>query len=215
LVESLAYSALQGGSDFKSWLAERGPIRSEPRDESDETVTVERRADELTITLNRPHVRNAINSRMRDALVGALEIACSDPSIKTVQLGGAGQNFSSGGDLDEFGTLPDATAGHLIRTSRSPARLVAESSQRVTANLHGACIGAGIELAAFAARVRATGDIRCQLPELSFGLIPGSGGTVSIRRRIGRHRTAWLGIGAAVIEIERATEWGLVDETVP
>jgi len=82
----------------------------------------------------------------------------------------------------------------------------------VTAYVHGACVGAGIELAAFAGRVVATPDTRCRLPEVSLGLVPGAGGTVSIPRRIGRQRTAWLGLGGAELEATRAAQWGLVDE---
>jgi enoyl-CoA hydratase/carnithine racemase len=62
--------------------------------------------------------------------------------------------------------------------------------------------------------VNATPDVRCQLPETSLGLIPGAGGTVSIRRRIGRHRTAWLGVSAAAVDAEVAAKWGLVDRIV-
>ena len=47
-----------------------------------------------------------------------------------------------------------------------------------------------------------------------MGLVPGAGGTVSIVRRIGRWRTAWLALTGDVPEIDRALEWGLVDEIV-
>ncbi len=178
-------------------------------------MLVERYGDRVVVTLNRPHVRNAVNTRIRDALSDALAIVCADPSITRLELHGAGPDFSSGGDLDEFGSLPDPVTAHLARTSRSPARLLAGLGERATAHLHGSCIGAGVELAAFAGIVRATSDTRLQLPEVDLGLVPGSGGTVSIPRRIGRHRTAWLGLGGAVVDVATAVQWGLVDEIVP
>jgi enoyl-CoA hydratase/carnithine racemase len=82
----------------------------------------------------------------------------------------------------------------------------------VTARLHGACYGSGIELPAFADRVVAASDTRIALPELGLGLIPGAGGTVSLPRRIGRHRTAWLALSGAAIDATTALGWGLVDE---
>ncbi len=88
-------------------------------------------------------------------------------------------------------------------------------SGRVTAHLHGACIGAGIELPAFVGRVVADPDSRIQLPEIALGLIPGAGGTVSLPRRIGRQRTAWLGLTGARIDAPTALAWGLVDEVHP
>ncbi|HRD62678.1 MAG TPA: enoyl-CoA hydratase/isomerase family protein, partial [Nocardioides sp.] len=75
----------------------------------------------------------------------------------------------------------------------------------------GACIGAGIEIPAFAETVVATPDAWFRLPELSMGLVPGAGGTVSIPRRIGRWRTAWLLLTGRDLAAATALEWGLVD----
>ena len=72
-------------------------------------------------------------------------------------------------------------------------------------------MGAGIELPAFARRVVAAEDAFFQLPELSLGLIPGAGGTVSIPRRIGRQRTARLALSGERLDAATALEWGLVD----
>jgi enoyl-CoA hydratase/carnithine racemase len=49
---------------------------------------------------------------------------------------------------------------------------------------------------------------------VSLGLVPGAGGTVSIPRRIGRQRTAWMGLAGAELDVETAVQWGLVDEIV-
>jgi enoyl-CoA hydratase/carnithine racemase len=212
VLESFAYSTLQSGPEFASWLAGRAPRAAAERTESSVAVVTERFGEELTITLNRPHVRNALNRRMRDQLCEALSMVLMDPSIRTVHVRGAGPVFSSGGDLDEFGTFPDPATGHLTRVARSPARLLAVVAERVHAHLNGPCVGAGIELAAFASRVEASSDATFQLPELSLGLLPGAGGTVSIRRRIGPQRTTWMGLSGAVVDTSRAVEWGLVDE---
>ena len=219
VVESLAYSTLQAGPAFASWLASRLARRSRPptappASAPSPAVLVERDGDTLRLTLNRPDVRNAVSRRLRDELCEALAVACAEPSVRAVELRGAGPAFCSGGDLDEFGTLPDPLSAHLARTSRSPARLLATLAGRVDAHVHGACVGAGIELAAFAGRVQATPDATFSLPELGLGLIPGAGGTVSIPRRVGRHRTAWLALRGVAIDADRALDWGLVDEVV-
>lgn len=72
-------------------------------------------------------------------------------------------------------------------------------------------VGAGIEVPAFAGKVVAFADAWCQLLELSLGLIPGAGGTVSVTRRIGRWRTAWMVLSGERVPAGRALEWGLVD----
>ena len=81
-------------------------------------------------------------------------------------------------------------------------------------HLHGACIGAGIELPAFAARLTAKPDTTFRLPEVSMGLIPGAGGCVSIPRRIGRQRTARMAILGEPVNAEQALAWGLIDAIV-
>jgi enoyl-CoA hydratase/carnithine racemase len=83
------------------------------------------------------------------------------------------------------------------------------------AYVHGACIGAGIELPAFCGRVTARADARFQLPEVGMGLIPGAGGTVSLPRRIGRQRAAWLALTGERVDAETARRWGLIDAIEP
>jgi enoyl-CoA hydratase/carnithine racemase len=51
-----------------------------------------------------------------------------------------------------------------------------------------------------------------QLPEVTMGLIPGAGGTASLPRRIGRHRTAWMALTGQFVDVVTAQQWGLVDE---
>jgi hypothetical protein len=211
-LESAVYGTLQGGPEFAAWRASR-PVHP-PRPEAGPAVAVHRDGDRLELVLNRPAVRNALDARMRDELVSGLAIAAGDPTVAQVVLRGVGPAFCAGGDLDEFGSRPDVATAHLVRMTRSPARALAAVADRVVAHLHGACFGSGIELPAFAARVVARPDVVVGLPEVSLGLIPGAGGTVSLPRRIGRQRTAALALTGRTIDAATALAWGLVDEIV-
>jgi enoyl-CoA hydratase/carnithine racemase len=166
----------------------------------------------LSLRLNRPEKRNAFSAAMRDALCEALRLALTDAEIERIELSGAGAAFCSGGDLDEFGTLPDPATAHAIRSTRSPALLLSQCAPRVLSRVHGACVGAGIELPAFGRRIVAREDARFLLPELGMGLVPGAGGTVSLPRRIGRQRSAQLALTRSALDVERALAWGLIDE---
>jgi hypothetical protein len=211
VAESATYSALQEGAEFRRWRSAR-PVR--PAEPGTDRVLVEQAGGELRITLARPGRRNAVDRQMRDALAGALARAAADPALRVV-LRGAGPDFCAGGDLDEFGSRPDPATAHLVRLTRSPARLMHLLAGRTTAHLHGSCLGAGIELPAFAGRVTAAGNSRLGLPELRLGLVPGAGGTVSLPRRIGRWRTAFLALSGHLLGAEEALRWGLVDAVVP
>jgi len=212
VVESATYSALQAGPGFAAWRAAR-PVR-QGRAPGD-AVLLHRAGGALTIVLDRPEVRNALNRTMRDQLVDALRLASADDSITEVHLRGAGPSFCAGGDLDEFGSFADPASAHLLRLDRSVGRALLHVAHRTTAHLHGHAVGSGIELPAFASRVVADPGATFGLPELSIGLIPGAGGTVSLPRRIGRHRTARLALSGEQLDVRRALAWGLVDEIAP
>lgn len=211
VAESSTYSMLQAGPEHRRWLDEHPLV---PRDDDPARVDVRRDDDRVIVTLDRPAVRNAVDAAMQAALVDAL-VAAADPSVVEVQLRGNGPCFSSGGDLREFGTLDDPASAHLLRLARSPAAALHRVADRTTAYVHGACYGAGVELPAFAARVVADPATTFTLPEVGMGLVPGAGGTVSLPRRIGRHRTAWLAITGVPLDAETAHHWGLVDVLAP
>jgi enoyl-CoA hydratase/carnithine racemase len=208
--EATAYSLLLGGPEFRRWLDERGPAR--PRMPSAEPVIVRRDGARLSITLNVPQRRNAFSAAVREALLEAVLLAEEDASIESVELRGAGPAFCSGGDLDEFGTATDFVAACLVRLARAPWRVIDRIAPKVTVRAHGACVGAGTEIAAFAGRVVAAPDAFFALPEVRMGLVPGAGGSVSVVRRIGRHRAAWLMLTGERLPAETALRWGLVDE---
>lgn len=212
ITESLAYSTLQAGVEFQRWLAERGPAG---RDDTEAPVLVERIGARLEVRLNRPRRHNAFSTRMRGALLEALTVAALDTSISEVVFSGAGRSFCSGGDLAEFGTFADPATAHLARTRHSPALMLDALARRLGANcraeVHGQVLGSGLEMAAFCGRVVCRPDTVLGLPELRLGLIPGAGGTVSVTKRIGRWRTAYLVLTGRTIDAATALRWGLVD----
>ena len=211
VAESLAYSSLQAGPEFRHWLDARAREPLEASSDPGPALLLTREDSNLRLTLNRPSTHNAMTVEMRDALVEALQLVLADPSIESVEIDAIGRCFSTGGELREFGTAPDPASAHLVRSLALPGRYLAQCAARVRVVVHGACIGSGIEFPAFAATLAAQPDAYFQLPELRFGLIPGAGGCSSITRRIGRQRTAWLVLSGKRIDPVTARAWGLVD----
>jgi len=209
VAESFVYGLLQGGSEHRRWLADRPARRSRP---TRRAVVLDRQGAVLAVELHRPEVRNAFSAQMRDELVAAFELAAADPTIEEVRVTGAGPSFCSGGDLDEFGTAEDPSMAHLVRTTRSAARGLLGCAERTVFSVHGACVGAGVELAALAGTVVAAPGTTFELPEVGMGLVPGAGGTATLTHRIGRHRTTYLALSGVAVDVDTARHWGLVDE---
>ncbi|HEY2809084.1 MAG TPA: enoyl-CoA hydratase/isomerase family protein [Steroidobacteraceae bacterium] len=212
--ESLAYATLQAGGEFKRWLAQAPRPAPARVTEPGAPVLIERDGAQLRLRLNRPARRNALSIEMRDALAEALELVAMDASITEVTISGEGRCFCAGGDLGEFGSAPDAAVGHAVRSTRPVPQLLARCAPRLRFRVHGAAVGAGLEMAAFGAYVEATPETFFHLPEIHFGLIPGSGGCVSIARRIGRLRTGLLALSARRLDAHTALAWGLIDRLV-
>jgi enoyl-CoA hydratase/carnithine racemase len=212
VTESLAYSTLQSGPEFARWLAERGPAHMP---DIADPVQAHRDGNTLWIAFNRPQRHNAFSTDARAALLEALSVAQADPSVDELVLSGNGPSFCSGGDLAEFGTFSDPASAHLARTRHSPAlvldALTARLGRACRAEVHGQVLGSGLEMAAFCGSVVSRPDAVFGLPELSLGLIPGAGGTVSVTRRIGRWRTAYLVLSGQTLDPATALAWGLVD----
>ena len=167
------------------------------------------------LVLNRPDRRNALSRALVAELGDALTALDVHAPTRAVVLTGTGPVFCSGGDLDEFGTAPDLATAHFVRTRAGAARPIHRLGKRIEVRVQGACVGAGVELPAFAGRVVAAADATFRLPEAAMGLIPGAGGTVSLPRRIGRWRTLYLALAGEPIDARTALAWGLVDDVLP
>jgi hypothetical protein len=206
--ESLAYAVLQGSAEHLAWRAGQVPVgkRTPGR------VAAERDGTRLVLTLDHPESGNAIDRAMRDALYEAFSLAALDTEITAIELRANGKAFSLGAELSEFGTTTDPATAHAIRGSTLPARSAARCADRLEAHVQGACVGAGLELAAWARRITASREAWFQLPELAMGVLPGAGGCVSLSRRIGRQRTALMILSGKRISAAQALGWGLVDE---
>ncbi len=209
IAESMAYAMLQGSGEHRAWLASRRPASAPPGDPG--KVGLSRSAEVLEIVLERPESGNAIDRAMRDALHEAFSLAALDPEVARVVLRGAGRTFSLGAELGEFGTTTDPAQAHAIRMQTLPAHPASRCADRLEVHVRGGCVGAGLELAAWARRFTAAPDAWFQLPELAMGILPGAGGCVSLTRRIGRQRTALMILSGKRISARTALGWGLVD----
>jgi enoyl-CoA hydratase len=174
-------------------------------------VGVEREGPVARIFLNRPEKANALDSAALEALRRALRELAADPSLRTVILGGRGRTFCGGADREELTSLTASTAGAFVEKIHHVCQAIRELPVPVVARLHGAVIGAGLEIAAACdLRVAAEGT-KFAMPEVRLG-IPSVVEAALLPRLMGSGRAAWLVLTGEAIDARRALEWGLIEE---
>jgi enoyl-CoA hydratase/carnithine racemase len=174
----------------------------------------------LTITLNRPERRNALNWRAYDELESAFRAADADPEVRCVIVTGADPAFCSGDDVGEIMAGPDGGIGQrkdsvIHRPANPTARAALECSKPVIAAVNGAAIGWGVELALFA-------DLRIASEQAKFsemfvkrGLSCDVGGFYRLPALVGAEKAAELLFTGDLIDAAEALRIGLVGRVAP
>ena len=174
-------------------------------------VELERDSGIARIFLNRPEKVNALDSRMLEALATALERLQQEPGLRVVVLAGRGKVFCGGADVGELASLDQTSAPAFVARVHRVCSAVRALRLPVVARLHGAVIGAGLEIAAACdLRIAAQGT-RFAMPEVRLG-IPSVVEAALLPRLMGSGRAAWLVLTGEAIDAERAYAWGLVEE---
>lgn len=178
-----------------------------------ETILVEQKAAFLVVTLNRPHVGNATNTKLAQELIEVWEGVEADITIAAVILTGAGERFfSTGGDLKERATL-DAEGWlrqHAIFNRNR--QLMRECAVPIIAAVNGIAHGGGFETVLAADIVLCTAKAEFCLPEVKRGIIPGSGGTQLLPRKCGFAVAMQYILSGNSLSADEAYRHGLVAE---
>ena len=179
-----------------------------------ETLKVEEpAAGVVLITLNRPEVRNALNTKMglelREIFV-PLKFTPGD--LRSIVITGAGDKaFCAGGDLKERNGMTDETWRLQHAIFEEAYYAVMDCSVPVIAAINGAAYAGGCELALACDFIYAARGVRFALTEVSIGIMPGGGGTQNLPRAVGERRAKELILSAEPWTSEQAYEWGMVN----
>jgi 2-oxoglutaroyl-CoA hydrolase len=164
-----------------------------------------------TITLDVPGKFNRVSMNARDELRGVLEELDRDDAVRFVVLRGEGGAFTAGGDIPGFLQRSAWDVSRLADNVAAPERC----SKPVIAALQGYCFGVGLELALACDFRLGADDLQLGFPEVTIGMIPGSGGTQRLARLIGLGRAKDLVMRGRRITAAEALALGLVTEVVP
>src|SRR5580765_3480605 len=177
-------------------------------------VELQREGGVARIFLNRPQKVNALDTPLLERLAAALEEAGADETVRVIVLGGRGKAFCGGADVNELASLDATSARAFITRIHRACAAARKAPVPVVARLHGAVIGAGLELAAACdLRIAARGT-RFAMPEVRLG-IPSVVEAALLPRLIGSGRAAWLVLTGEAIDARKALDWGLVEELAP
>lgn len=146
------------------------------------TIDYEKRDALAWITLNRPEVHNALNTLMRDELWEVMHAVLDDPDVAVALFRGAGDSFSSGADISEFGAAPSYAEAREARRRRDLWGFMAYYPKPLIAAIHGYALGAGLELALFCDLRLCAEDAHLGVPEVTLAYIPAAGGTQTLPR---------------------------------
>jgi enoyl-CoA hydratase len=156
----------------------------------------------LVITLNRPHVKNAINSELSLGITDAFKRLDEDDELRVGVLTGAGGSFCAGMDLKAFADegLPGGIDSIYLNGCRKP----------LVAAIEGFCLGGGLELALVADLLVATEDAKLGSPEVRFGLFPAGGALLRLPRHLPQSTVALLALTGEPMTALDAFRAGLV-----
>ncbi|WP_254076175.1 enoyl-CoA hydratase/isomerase family protein [Streptomyces sp. P3] len=161
-----------------------------------------------TLTLNRPHRRNAIDAELWEALREALAAAGGDRSVRALVLTGAGGAFCSGADIPE--QVSGAHPVYRMRPLTEVTLLLHELPVPTVAKVTGPAVGAGWNLALGCDLVVATPEARFSQIFARRGLSPDCGGSWLLPRLVGLQQAKRLALLAETIDAAEAQALGLV-----
>jgi enoyl-CoA hydratase/carnithine racemase len=177
-------------------------------------LLTERSGGVLTLTLNRPERKNAVNSDLWRALLSVFSETEHDESVRTVIVTGAGGDFCAGADLGD----PEAAATHQyvrMRLIHDVALALHRLPQPTIAKVDGVAVGAGCNLAFGCDLVVASERARFSEIFARRGLSLDFGGSWLLPRRVGLHRAKELAFFGDILAAAEAERMGLVNRVVP
>ncbi|MDE2575068.1 MAG: crotonase/enoyl-CoA hydratase family protein [Rhodospirillales bacterium] len=177
----------------------------------------------VTLTLNRPEMRNPISEpAMVDALVAALERLSADASVRCAILTGAGSTFSSGGDIRRMQDSLETRASHpgeTVRYYTAGIQRIPLAFERldvpVIAAVNGPAIGAGCDLTCMCDIRIAAETARFAESFVKIGIIPGDGGAWLLPRLVGFSKACEMAFTGDPLDAREALACGLVSRVVP
>jgi len=178
-----------------------------------QNILVSKEAGYAVVQLNRPDVLNAINIKLMEELVDALEALDRDNDVRCIVLTGNEKAFAAGADIKE---MADASAVEMLtRDQFARWDKIRKIKKPIIAAVSGFALGGGCELMMTCDIVIASETAKIGQPEINIGVMPGAGGTQRLTRAVGKAKAMEIVLTGKMISAEEALKWGLINKVVP
>jgi enoyl-CoA hydratase len=179
-----------------------------------QNILVETRGAVGLITLNRPQALNALCDALIRELGGALDAFESDAAIGVVVLTGSEKAFAAGADIKEM-AAKSFTDCYLQDFITNGWERITTCRKPIVAAVAGFALGGGCEVAMMCDTILAAESAKFGQPEITLGIIPGSGGTQRLTRAVGKAKAMEMVLSGRMIDAAEAERCGLVSRVVP
>jgi enoyl-CoA hydratase/carnithine racemase len=168
------------------------------------------------IILDRPPA-NSYDKAFLDDLSAAIDEARFDPECSAIVVRSASEKFfSAGADLKMFASTDAQFQFAFVIHANEIMSKFERTPKAVIAAINGHCLGGGLEIALCCdVRIAAEGSYNIGLPEVTLGVLPGTGGTQRLPRLIGKQKAFDLMMQGSAVQPAKAKELGIVDDVVP
>ncbi|HEV2482880.1 MAG TPA: enoyl-CoA hydratase/isomerase family protein [Puia sp.] len=181
--------------------------------QSFETIEYTVTAGIATLTFNRPDQLNAMNRRMMDEIIAALQAIIQDKHIDVAVITGKGRAFMAGADIKEYAAQTNDQFVRFQRQGRQLYSLIETAEIPFIAAVNGYALGGGFEIALACDFIVAAVSASMGLPEIHLGLIPGGGGAQRLLQKVGVNRTKEMLLLGGSYPAAQLHHWGIVYDT--
>jgi enoyl-CoA hydratase len=165
------------------------------------------------VQFNRPEVLNALNRKLMEELVEALEALDNDDDVRCIIITGNEKSFAAGADIKE---MADASAVEmLMRDMFARWDRIRKIKKPLIAAVSGFALGGGCELSMTCDIIIASETATFGQPEIKIGVMPGAGGTQRLTRAVGKAKAMEIVLTGKTISAQEALQWGLINKVVP
>lgn len=166
------------------------------------------------LVINKPHKKNAIDGNMMDLLTEYLFSLDADQDVRVIILKGEGENFSTGGDLNQGGPegLTMEESRQLLKRYTRTVQTIQQITTPVIAMVDGYAVGGGMSLALACDIIYATDRVKFLANFNKIGIVPEMGAMMFLPQLIGPYRAKELWFTGRILEANEAYQLGLVNK---